>query len=521
MRFFRAAARLCVAGFISAVAVLPAASVELGERQAFSFDLLAERAKGLAEEPYEPAKIRASEALEAIDYDAHWKIVFDKEHTVDIADGVPVQMFHMGRYFKEPVKLHLVEGGNARELLYSPDYFDMPEDSPARKLPDDIGFAGFRVMRKDLKTDWISFLGASYFRTDGASRQYGQSARALSIDTGLASPEEFPRFSEFWLGGAEEDGATMTIYALLESRSVVGAYRMELQNRDGEGQIVDVDARLFFREKVERLGIAPLTSMYWYSEANRPSAADWRPEVHDTDGLAILAGNGERIWRPLNNPKIIRTSSFYVGDVKGFGLAQRDREFENYQDDGVFYNRRPSVWIEPLKPFGKGMVQLVELPTDDEIYDNIVAYWSPEKMPEKGDALEFSYRMRWADAHPQAGAGSRVVATRIGQGGVPGQPRPKGQAKVVLDFEGEALKGLGREDGLEPLVELSRGEPINPYLLPVVGTDRWRLIFDAKIEGSEPVEARVYLKRGEDVLSETWLGQLIPSYVKSDKATLQ
>ncbi|WP_343035927.1 glucan biosynthesis protein [Hongsoonwoonella zoysiae] len=487
----------------------------------FSFDRLTERAGKLAAKPHDAPKIRAGQALEAIDYDAHWKIVFDKAHTVDIADGVPLQMFHMGRYFKEPVKLHLVEGGSAREILYSPEYFDIPEGSPARELPDDIGFAGFRVMREDLGTDWISFLGASYFRTDGASRQYGQSARALSIDTGLSTPEEFPRFSEFWLGGPEDGDTTMTIHALLESGSVVGAYRMKLRNTDDEGQIVDVEARLFFREKVERLGIAPLTSMYWYSETNRASAADWRPEVHDTDGLAILTGNGERIWRPLNNPKIIRTSSFLVGDVKGFGLAQRDRAFENYQDDGVFYNRRPSVWIEPLRPFGRGMVQLVELPTDDEIYDNIVAYWSPQKMPEKGDALEFSYRMHWADDHPQAGAGSRVVATRIGQGGVPGQPRPKGQVKIVLDFKGEALKGLGHEDGLEPAVELSRGEPINSYLLPVVGTDRWRLVFDAKIEGGDPVDARVYLKKGEDALSETWLGQLIPAYVKSDKATLQ
>ncbi|WP_321504834.1 glucan biosynthesis protein [Breoghania sp.] len=485
-----------------------APSLKLGPPAPFSFDTVIAQARALAAKPYEASKVRASETLEKIDYDAHWQIRFKPTETIFVSPDAPVQFFHPGRYFKDPVQLYKVVGEEAHEVLFSPDAFEMPADSPARALPDDIGFAGFRIMRADLKTDWISYLGASYFRTDGQSHQYGQSSRGLAIDTGLATPEEFPRFSAFWLAPPEKDGQTIVIYALLNSPSVTGAYKMALTNKDGTGQIIDVDSRLFFRKSVERLGIAPLTSMYWYSETNRATALDWRPEVHDTDGLAIVAGNGERIWRPLNNPVTVRTSTFSTPDVKGFGLAQRDRDFANYQDDGVFYDKRPSVWIEPLRPFGAGAVQLVEIPTDDEIFDNIVAYWTPAEMPEAGSELSLAYRMTWADRHPTPENGSRVVATRVGQGGVPGQPRPKDQIKVVIDFEGPAIKDLTQNSGVKPVVELSTGEPSNAYALPIVGTGRWRLVFDARAPEHDPVEARVYLRRGADVISETWLGQL-------------
>ncbi|MBN9672085.1 glucan biosynthesis protein [Roseibium aggregatum] len=479
-----------------------------GESEPFSFEVLIDRARDTAAHPYQPGEVRAAETLETIDYDAHWKIRFKSAETVEIAPGVPLQFFHLGRYFKEPVRLHEVADGTSREILYSPDYFSMPEDSPGKRLPSDIGFAGFRVMREDLETDWISFLGASYFRTDGQSRQYGQSARALAIDTGLSKAEEFPRFTEFWFEPSASGDATLVVYALLDSPSVAGAYKMTMKNEDGEGQVIDVDSHLFFRNEVERLGIAPLTSMFWYSESNRLKGRDWRPEVHDTDGLAMIGESGEQIWRPLNNPSGLRTSSFQAHNVQGFGLAQRDRVFDHYQDDGIFYDKRPSVWIEPKEAFGGGAVQLVEIPTDDEIYDNIVAYFMPETLPKAGEERHFAYRMHWRDRHPLPDSGAQVVATRTGPGGVPGQPRPQEQIKVVLDFEGKSLAGMTREDGIEPVVELSTGDVINPYVLPVVGTERWRLVFDAKTSGAEPIEARVYLRNGDDVLSETWLGQI-------------
>lgn len=485
------------------------AQERLGSPRPFSFERLIDEARAASERPYDPAPARAAEVLERIDYDAHWKIRFRPEKSEEIAPGVPLQFFHMGRYFKEPVRLYEIGDGQAREILYHETYFDMPEDSPAHELPDDIGFAGFRIMRPDLKTDWISFLGASYFRTDGQSRQYGQSARGLALNTGTGQPEEFPRFSSFWFQRPAEPSDDVIVYAMLDSPSVTGAYKMTLQNEDGKGQVIDVDSHLFFRQPVERLGIAPLTSMYWYSETNRSKGRDWRPEVHDTDGLAMITEGGEHIWRPLNNPASVRTSTFLADNVQGFGLAQRDRSFDHYQDDGVFYDKRPSVWIEPLDPFGKGAVQLVEIPTDDEIYDNIVAYFIPADLPKAGSQRHFKYRMHWQDAHPLPDAGARVVSTYIGMGGVPGQPRPQDQIKVVVDFAGPSLAGKTREDSkVEAVVELSEGNPIKAYALPVVGTDRWRLSFDAKVKDQEPIEARAFLKEGDETLTETWLGQL-------------
>jgi periplasmic glucans biosynthesis protein len=485
---------------------------EFGASEPFSFEILRQRAAALAETPFEPYEVRHPELLDKIDYDAHWRIRFRNEATVEVGD-VPLQFFHLGTYFRAPVKMSVVEGGEAREVLYSEHYFDMPADSPAHAIEDEAGFAGFRIMRPDLETDWISFLGAAYFRTDGAERQYGMSARAVAIDTGLGTPEEFPRFTEFYIEDAEGPDSDVVIYALMDGPSLTGAYRMEIDN--GGGQVMDIESELYFRDAVQRLGIAPLTSMYWYSESNRIQAFDWRPEVHDSDGLSLVTGGGEQIWRPLSNPPRTVTSSFVDENPRGFGLIQRDREFDHYQDDGVFYNRRPSVWIEPLGDWGKGAVQLVEIPTDDEIFDNVVAYWQPEDMPQGGDARAFDYRLYWGEREPHPTRPARTIASRMGAGGVPGQPRPQDQIKLAIDFAGEALAELTVEDGVEPQVSAGSAEVIDPYVLPVVGQQNtWRLVFDLKAgEEIDTLDVRAYLSRGGEPLTETWLAQLHPRQI--------
>ncbi|MEX2518898.1 MAG: glucan biosynthesis protein D [Paracoccaceae bacterium] len=486
---------------------------EFGPAAPFDFDILIARARALAAAPYAPPSALPAAELADVDYDAHWKIVFREEATMTPAgDGAPVQFFHPARFFPDPVAMHVVADGEAREALFSDTYFTMPDDSPAKDLPD-VGFAGLRVMRpaKDgkLRPDWISFLGASYFRTDGPEGQYGLSARGLALDTGLSTPEEFPRFSAFWIGPAEAPEDDLTIWALLESPSIAGAYRFGLQRGGkGEGHRTSVSVRLFVRQGVERLGIAPLTSMYWYSERDRMIADDWRPEIHDSDGLALATGSGERIWRALDNPERVRTSSYFDENPKGFGLSQRDRAFENYQDDGVFYNKRASVWVEPLGDWGRGAVQLVQIPTADETFDNIVAYWTPERPPKPGDALSFDYALHWVKRDPEPEVAS-VIATRQGQGGVPGQPIPKTIDKMAVDFEGPALAGLDAKSGVIPVVEARLGRVLEPIAArPIVGADnRWRLTFDFEQEGTEPVEIRAYLALDGKALTETWLAQ--------------
>jgi glucans biosynthesis protein len=252
--------------------------------------------------------------------------------------------------------------------------------------------------------------------------------------------------------------------------------------------------------------------MFWFDSHNRHVAIDWRPEIHDSDGLAMWSGTGERIWRPLNNAPSVRTNSFSDKDPKGFGLFQRDRNFANYEDDTVFYHRRPSVWVEPLGPWGEGMVQLIEIPTDDEIYDNIVAYWLPKKPVTAGSKWSFEYRLHWlADEPSVLPPVARVIATRIGVGGIPGQiPRPKGRRKFVIDFAGGLLDGLKKKDPVQTKVTVSRGTIDNLAAIQVVNTNKWRAFFDLDVDGDEPVDLRCFLQLGDQALTETWLYQYIP-----------
>lgn len=485
-------------------AFAPGASA--GPATPFDFESLIGRARALARAPYRAPSPRIAAALSGVDFDAHWRIRFRDDATLAPAGAdAPVQLFHPARFFPDPVQIHLVEGGRAREVRFDRGYFTMPADSPAAALPNEAGFAGFRVMRPGLAPDWVSFLGASYFRTDGPERQYGLSARGIAVNTGLAQPEEFPRFTAFWLGPPEDRDDHMTVWALLDGPSVTGAYRFGLRRGDeGAGHRTSVAARLFMRDAVARLGIAPLTSMYWYSERDR--AHDWRPEVHDSDGLALATGAGERIWRPLDNPRRVTTTRYLDENPRGFGLIQRDRDFEHYQDDGVFYDRRPSAWVRPSGNWGKGAVELVEIPTNDETFDNIVAYWTPAGQPSAGQALSFDYAIDWMRRDPAPGQAARVVATRQGRGGIPGQPIPEGVDKMVIDFEGAALSGLTAQSGVEAMVEISGGRLVGRAAAwPVVGTDRWRMVFDLTTDGPEPADLRAFLGRDGEALSETLL----------------
>ncbi|MDQ0314047.1 glucan biosynthesis protein [Amorphus orientalis] len=474
--------------------------------QPYSFDALRTRARRLASSPYVAPPVPHSELLETVDFDAYQTITFKPSMTVEETPD-PVRLFHLGRYFKTPVRLYLVEGDREREIAYHHDAFGYDDPDLEAKLPDDLGYAGFRLMNPDGRTDFLAFLGSSYFRSSGPEGQYGLSARGLAIDTGLSRPEEFPRFSAFWLHAGAE-GEPFVIDALLESESVTGAYRFKVSTPDAI--LMDVDAYLYVRKDVERLGVAPLTSMFWYSEANRHQATDWRPEVHDSDGLALWTGSGERIWRPLNNPKVVRTSTFTDADPKGFGLLQRDRVFGHYEDDGAFYDKRPGLWVEPLSDWGEGEVQLVEIPTDDEIYDNIAAYWKPAQPVRSGDALHFAYRLHWVSKEPYPPEPvAHVVATRIGRAGVPGQERSDGK-KFAIDFTGGPLDGMEQRFDIDAVVDASRGEVSGSYVVKVVGTDRWRAVFDLEASGSDPVELRCYLKLGDQVLTETWMYQYLP-----------
>jgi glucans biosynthesis protein len=496
--------------------------LKFGKPQPFSFDELVEEMQQRASRPYVPDTTLPQQVLDRIDYAEHGKIKFNTDDALfrNGPGDYPVTFFPLGKFFRTPVRMYLLsttaKATVASEILYDPDYFNMPAQSPARELPQGAGFSGFRVQESrlgaaadlDWRThDWVAFAGASYFRAIGELAQYGLSARGVAIDvTSPGRTEEFPNFFRFYFEPGTAGSHDVIVYAALDGPSITGAYRF-LMRRE-KAVFMEVDARLFLRRDVSQLGLAPMTSMYWFSETIKPAAADWRPEIHDSDGLAMWNGAGEFIWRPLNDPEHPSTSTFADKSPRGFGLLQRDRVFDHYLD-GVHYERRPSLWVEPLGDWGEGTVQLIELPTNDETQDNIVTMWVSKQPAKAGGNLALRYRLYWNADEPHQTGLARCVATRMGRGGEPGQFRPKGVYKFVVEFLGGPLTELPNGTRPQPVLTASSGtfSDVFTEAVPDDVPGHWRAEFDFTPAGAEVADIRLFLKNGEQTLSETWLYQ--------------
>lgn len=485
----------------------------LGDAQPFSYAWLKGHARTLAGQPWKSEEGSLPGSLKQLSWDDYQAIRFRPDQALWRNDdnAFQVQLFHLGLYFKSPVRIHEVENGQARELAYKPGYFKYEGEEPLGTLPEDLGYAGFRVhFHTDYERDLVAFLGASYFRAVGSEMQYGLSARGLAIDTGLNRGEEFPQFTAFWLEKPAPGSHQMVVYALLDSPSTTGAYAFTMT--PGRNMVMNVDVALYPRKTMERVGMAPLTSMYQTGENDRRMAYDWRPEIHDSDGLAVHNGQGEWLWRPLVNPRSLQVNSFVDKNPKGFGLLQRDRDFARYQDDGVFYDRRPSAWITPHGEWGSGSIMLVEIPTKDETFDNIVAFWNPEEPLEPGNEYLYSYNLSWGSEPPKHPVQlATVQATRTGLGGVVGQKREYFSWRFAVDFAGGPLPLLADDAEVEPVITASRGRTEITSARPLDSIEGYRAMFDLVPDDSlEPIDLRLQLKLGDQVLTETWLYQYTP-----------
>jgi glucans biosynthesis protein len=504
-------------GTAAALAGLPLLRRAAIAAEGFSFERLVERARALAAAPHVPRGDERPPQLAALSWDAYQRIRFRPERALWAGLDLPfrIQFAHLGIFFTRAVRLHEVVEGEERPIDYDPELFDYGGNRFDPPLSHDLGFAGFRIHHHtDFGPDVAVFQGASYFRAVDFRNQYGMSARGIAVDTGLDRPEEFPDFTDFWLVRPKPEDTTLRVFALLEGPSVTGAYRFDVA--PGATTLFDVEAHLFFRRGVERLGIAPLTAMYQCGENDRRVCDDWRPEIHDTDGLSILTGSGERIWRPVANPTRVRVTSYLDDSPKLFALEQRDRDFAHYLDDGARYHLRPSVWVEPLDAWGPGRVMLVEIPTPDETFDNIVAFWNPATPPGPGTEMRLRYRLHWGEVAPFPEPLAKVVATRTGRAGVVGHPEPPRARKFVVDFAGGKLPLLGRDVRPEVEISASHGRTTAPVLDPgpsgpaagvwrVRDTDVVRVAFDLYWEEAKPVDLRLRLRLGHEVLSETWV----------------
>jgi glucans biosynthesis protein len=471
----------------------------------FDFEVLQFRAKALAFQPYVETKARVPEWLQKLNYDQINEIKFDTRQATWRAEELPFHLafFHPGGLFNRPVRIHEVVNKVAKPITFSSRYFDYGQSKPGR-VPADLGFAGFKVLHElNEAGKWdelVSFLGASYFRALGTDLHYGLSARGLAVDTAEPGGEEFPVFEEFWIERPQLGGRSLTVYALLNGPTVTGAFRFVLL--PGEDTIMRVRTAIYFRKNPKVLGIAPLTSMFAHGENSGWAQNDFRPEVHDSDGLLIESGTSEWIWRPLTNPKGVRVVAFTDRNPRGFGLLQRDRQFEHYGDLEAFYHQRPSLWVEPVGEWGPGSVRLVELPTTDEFSDNIVAFWVPDTLPPAGEALEFEYNLHWfSDAARRPPAG-QAISTHVA--GVPGRPELR---RFVIEFTSAYLLQQPADPTIEAVVAVSGGakQEHEAVIQKNRFTGAWRVVFEIRPDPTGvPVELRCFLRKGDHILSETW-----------------
>ena len=474
---------------------------------AFDFNDVAKLARELANTPYKKPENKLPKELRELPYDQYRQIRFKAEraHWRTSKALFELTFHHQGQQFSEPVKISEISADGVSEIKFNPNDFDFGSNKIDPQRLQGIGFAGFRVHypvnTANRKDEVISFLGASYFRGVGKGQVRGLAARGLAVDTALMSGEEFPRFVEFWIERPNPTARELVVYALLNSKSLAGAYRFVL--RPGNDTITDVKARLYPREHLAKLGIAPLTSMYNFGENQRSVTEDFRPEVHDSDGLSVQSGTGEWIWRPLVNPKRLLVTSFTMTNPQGFGLMQRDRAFSSYEDLDQKYELRPSAWVEPKGKWGAGRIELVQIPTPDETNDNIVAFWIPADPPQPKQTYDFEYRLTWqrdAETRPPL---SWVTQTRRSQN--PAR-KPDNSIMLSVDFAGPALEKLPADARPQSITSIdANGEILENTIRRNTATGGWRVTLRVRqIDIKKPVEMRAFLRYDNSTLSETW-----------------
>jgi glucans biosynthesis protein len=503
--------------FVKAAAVAAFASTGVASRSAvsqdavdrakqnlpFSFDWLVSEAKRLASAPFQPMETDLPAAISDLTYDQYRDIWFTPEAAIwaDTPTGFRLDLFHLGWLHRERVRIALLEEGRAIEIPFSTDLFTYGHLVRPPDGADGLGFSGFRarypINAQSAHQEFLVFQGASYFRAVARNQVYGLSARGLAVDTAEPKGEEFPAFRRFWIERPPRQADTLVLYALLDSLSLTGAYRFDI--RPGAETVIEVSAAIFTRQEVGKAGVAPLTSMFLFNAMNRGGFDDYRRAVHDSEGLQMLTGAGEWLWRPLGNPRDLQVSSFSDRSPRGFGLVQRARRFEEYEDAEAKYEKRPSVWIEPIGDWGRGYVELVEIPTEREINDNIVAYWRPDRTVPAGGPWRFRYRMRWTDTFLPDPNLLWASTSRAGLS------FDQERRLFAIDFRNGNEGGDVDRRGLAMEVSTSHGSVVNPRIHENQAAGALRVSFELAPGSADLSELRLLLTRDGKPASETWL----------------
>jgi glucans biosynthesis protein len=505
--------RTLLVGIVAASGVLTPAMAQQSAEPAkpapsFGYDDVVKRARDLAGALFDAQIPALPDSLARLDFDA-WRDIRFKPDKLLLEAGGPfrLELFHLGHLYKRPVTVNILRDGLTLPVPYAANLFDYGRNKIDGALPINLGFAGFRLHyplnAPHVMDEVIAFLGASYFRFLGRGQRYGLSARGLSI--GAGGQEEFPFFREFWIESPAPGAERVIVYGLLDGESATGAFHFEIY--PGMDTSVEVTATLFARKAIPALGMAALSSMFLAGKNDHRFDDDFRTELHDSDGLLIHAGSGEWIWRPLSNPVAPALSTFLDKDVRGFGLLQRDRSFEHYQDLDLAYELRPSYWIEPREGWGEGQIGLVELPTSDETNDNIVSAWTPKETLAAGRSITYGYRITALMNDARLTPGARAISTYRTR------PRALGSAEVMapgatrflIDFSGGDLSYFLSDPSLVEVVPTtSAGKITRSFLAPNSHVRGFRAAIDVQIDPGQSCDLRVFLKGANRALTETW-----------------
>lgn len=462
-------------------------------------------ARDAAGKPFKAPDSKLPDNLKDLDYDRYRAIRFLPDRALWRGEKLPfeVQFFHRGFFYANRVDIYEVANGQAARVAYQPEHFSFG-DTPPPKPGVDLGFGGFRlhapINTPDYYDEVCVFLGASYFRAVAKGEQYGLSARGLSINTGQAKGEEFPQFKAFWIEKPAANASSIVVHALLDSESAAAAYRFTI--RPGETTVFDVEMAIYPRVKLEHAGLAPMTSMFFFGPNDRIDVDDFRPSVHDSDGLAIFNGRGEELWRPLSNPRDLQISTFSDSNPHGFGLMQRQRDFAAYQDIESGFERRPSLWTEPIGDWGEGSVQLIEIPTKEEVHDNIAAFWHPKTPLQAKGEHTYTYRLHWGPDSPKPTSLARFSRSGVGM-------RGDDTKLFVLDLVGEKLK-LVDPKKIRGVVAAEKADVKNIVTQPNPAIGGWRLSFEISVKDKVPVEIRASLMQDNEAISEVWVYRWTP-----------
>ena len=484
-------------GGAAALAFATVLPVRAAEDPPFDAQTVRTIAKTLSAAPYKAPDSSLPAQVADIGYDAYRAIRFDPNQALWRGANLPfqAQFFHRGWLYKQKVEIFEVDSGRARPIAYRPEMFTYGPEVKAPP-PSDLGFAGFRlhapINRRDYDDEVAVYLGASYFRAVGKNLGYGLSSRGLSLNTGDPAGEEFPHFRAFWLERPQPGTNSIVVWALLDSPSTSGAMRFTI--RPGEDTVMDVELTLYPRVDLAEPGIATGTSMFLFDPSNRMAVDDWRPAVHDSDGLMMLTGRNEALWRPLANPRTLQVSSFLDAGPRGFGLMQRARNLADYDDLEARYEARPSCWVEPIGDWGEGAVTLIEIPTKQEVHDNIVATWRPKRKLQAKSEHGFLYRLHWGTAAPIRSDLARFQPFRTG-------PAEKGRVFVIDTIGGKPAPNARAE----ARVTANAGTVQNVVAIPNPEQGGWRVSFELQPGDAKSVELRATLMQAETPLSETWV----------------